>query len=133
MPDHDPYIFLQVFLALSVIGGAWLAASRAVKGSEKEKAKEIQDAVDKAVEAEKGRAHEELEAMQLKLDSRIDAARAEIENLRASFEKDIQHIRETYNGEVKNLGQKLEDLRTEVRNQHGQLVSLITKLIETSR
>jgi uncharacterized protein YPO0396 len=75
-------------------------------------------------------AKEEDARHKLELETRINALKVELDNLRESVEKDMDHMRETYNGEIRNLGQKIEDLRSELRNQHGQLVQLLTKMID---
>jgi uncharacterized protein YPO0396 len=75
-------------------------------------------------------AKEEDAKHRLELDNKINALQVELNNLRENVEKDMDHIRETYNGEIRNLGQKIEDLRSELRNQHGQLVQLLTKMID---
>ncbi len=78
-------------------------------------------------------AKEEDTLIKTKLEARIEALHAELKNLELSVNKDIHHIRETYNGEIRNLGSKIEELRAELRNQHGQLVQLLTKMIEHSQ
>lgn len=67
------------------------------------------------------------------LSNKITQAEDRIEALEKSVEKDLQHMRETYNGEIRNLGQKIEDLRSELRNQHSQMVALLTKMIDNSK
>jgi uncharacterized protein HemX len=65
------------------------------------------------------------------LESKINALQVQLDNLRQNVEKDLEHIRDTYNGEIRNLGDKIEGLRSELRDQHGNLVQLLTKLIDT--
>lgn len=66
-----------------------------------------------------------------KFEADINALKAKLENLEENVNKDMDHLRETYNGEIRNLGNKIEDLRTELRNQHGQLVGLLSKMIDS--
>lgn len=66
------------------------------------------------------------------LESRIDSVEADLEAHRREVVKDLGHIRETYNGEIRNLGEKIEGLRRELRDQHGQLVGLLSEMIKKS-
>lgn len=116
---------LAVAGAISVIGGAWLTVRKVTKDSETQK-KEQAEAILKT-------AREELAAKEMALQARLNALDTRIETLESSVDKDLQHLRETYNGEIRNLGQKIEDLRSELRNQHTQMVSLLTKMIDNSK
>lgn len=62
--------------------------------------------------------------------AQIDELEAKVDNQNISTQKDMTHLRETYNGEIRVLGGKIEDLRSELRNQHGQLVGLLSKMLE---
>jgi uncharacterized protein YPO0396 len=64
------------------------------------------------------------------LHARIELMENKFESLKHEIDKDLEHIKETYNGALANLGEKIEDLRKELRNQHGQLVSLISEFIK---
>lgn len=46
--------------------------------------------------------------------------------------KDLVHLKETYNAEIKVLGEKIETLREDLSNQHQNLVALLTKLIDSN-
>jgi hypothetical protein len=76
------------------------------------------------------KAKEEDAKIKAALESKIMALDAELSNFKESVEKDFSHVRETYNGEIRNLGDKIEDLRTELRGQFSQMVSLLTKMID---
>ena len=41
----------------------------------------------------------------------------------------MEHLKETYKSEISFLGQKIEELRSEVHVQHGQLVALLRMMI----
>lgn len=64
--------------------------------------------------------------------AKIEAVEADLEAHKRDVSKDLQHIRETYNGEIRNLGEKIEGLRRELRDQHGQLVGLLSEMIKKS-
>lgn len=62
-------------------------------------------------------------------DPKFQALAAQIEALEEKTKQETDHIRMTYNSEVKNLGEKIEHLREEVRDQHKQIINLLTELI----
>lgn len=113
---------LAVVGAFATLGGAWLTYKQIQKASKEEaeqnNAKILQEA------------KEEDSKIKVELESKIQALQAQLENLETNVNKDLEHFRETYKGEIRNLGQKIEDLRSELRDQHGNLVQLLTKLIE---
>jgi len=78
-------------------------------------------------------AKEEIALKEAVIEGKLREANQRIDSLEESVNKDLAHIRETYNGEIRNLGQKIEDLRSELRNQHGSLVQLLTKLIDNTK
>jgi predicted RNase H-like nuclease (RuvC/YqgF family) len=71
------------------------------------------------------------ELLYAELDGKIESVKKDLENLRENVEKDMDHMKTTYNGELRNLGDKIEDLRTDLRNQHSQLVELLTAIVST--
>ena len=76
-------------------------------------------------------AKEEDSTLRASLQSQIDAKDVEIKNLKESFAKDIEHLRETHSSQIANLGEKIEQLRDELRDRHGQMVELLSKLIDS--
>lgn len=113
---------LSVSAVITTVGGAWLTIRKIAKDSDRRRKELSAEILQHAKEADA--------AMKVKLESRIHDLENNIQNLKDATEKDINHLRETYNGEIKFLGQKIEELRSEVRNQHTQLVQLLTKLID---
>ena len=116
---------LAVAGAITVIGGSWLTVRKIQQGADASK-KALSEEILKA-------AREELAVKEKDLQARLNQLDTRIETLETSVDKDLQHLRETYNGEIRNLGQKIEDLRSELRNQHTQMVSLLTKMIDNSK
>lgn len=119
-------------VAITTLGGAWLTIKKIARDAAKTKKEQAAEVLHAAKEADA--------EIRLKLDAKIDnkiqaldnkihALDAKVKNLEANVEKDLEHLRETYNGEIRNLGQKIEELRSELRSQHGQLVALLTKMI----
>jgi len=118
--------------AITAIGGAWLTLRKIQKDTRKERdleaARIIHTAKEEIAKA-KVDVFNSREIAKREIDARLEALEVDLKNHKDSVDKDLQHIRETYNGEIRNLGQKIEDLRSELRNQHGQLVQLLTKMI----
>jgi chromosome segregation ATPase len=120
--DFTSQMIMPLAVAITTLGGAYLTVrkiSRDARREKKEQAAEILQA-----------AKEEMSLLKAELEGKIEHVETNLNSLEKSVEKDLSHIRETYNGEIKNLGQKIEDLRSELRNQHGQLVALLTKMID---
>lgn len=107
------------------LGTAWMTVRKIAKDAEKTKKEHAAEILQQA--------KEEIAAKERELQAKIEAAEFRIESLEKSVEKDLQHLRETYNGEIRNLATKIEDLRSELRNQHTQMVSLLTKMIDSSK
>jgi hypothetical protein len=112
-------------VTFTVLGTAWITfkkiASDARK-SRKEQADEILQV-----------AREEDSLLKAKLESRIESVKAQLSNLELNVNKDMTHLRETYSGEIRNLGEKIEELRSDLKNQHGQLVTLLTEMVKKNR
>lgn len=113
---------ISLAVAITTLGGAWLTIRRIARDAEKSKKQHAAAILQSAKEAD--------QSIKLRLESKIHDLEKQMDALKIGIEKDMSHLRETYNGEIKFLGQKIEALREEVRNQHGQLVTLLTKMIE---
>lgn len=114
---------LSIAGIITAVGGAWLTVRKIAKDAKKEQNERDAKILQLAKEA--------LAIKEKEFNHKIKAAEEKIAALEESVNKDLSHIRETYNGEIRNLSQKIEDLRVELRNQHGSLVTLLTKLIES--
>lgn len=106
----------------SGIGALWVLKSRISISREKEK--KVHDAALLQI------AKESDSTIKSNLESKIKELDNKLNLLKESTEKDISHLRETYNSELRFLGEKIEELRKEVHSQHGQLVSLLTKMVD---
>lgn len=119
--------------AISAIGGAWLTVRKVTKDLKKERDLEAAKILQEAKEAG-AKMKAQMEAARAKeineISAKITALEARLNNLEDSVIKDFSHMRETFNGEIRNLGEKIEDLRSDLNSQHGQLVALLTKMIE---
>ena len=78
-------------------------------------------------------AKEEDNLLKAKLEAKITALDSQLMTLEISVNKDMSHLRHTYESEIKNLGTKIEDLRSELKNQHSQLISLLSDIFKKSK
>lgn len=111
--------------AIATLGGAWLTIRKIAKDAAKQKREQAAEILHAA--------KEEDALLKAKLEARIEAVKAQLTNLELNVNKDLDHLKETYSGEIRNLGQKIEELRSELKTQHGQLVTLLTEMIKKSR
>lgn len=76
-------------------------------------------------------AKEEVEKFKTELEEKIKKLENEFELQKASVSKDFDHFRETHNAEIKILGEKIENLRQDISQQHQALVGLLTRLVDS--
>lgn len=113
---------LSIAGAITIIGTSYLTLRKIARDAakaKKEQAAEILQA-----------AKEEDAALKLKLTSKINELESQLEVLEKNIEKDMKYMKESYGAEIKNLGEKIENLRTDLSAQHGSLLALLTKLVD---
>jgi len=119
-------IDLQTLEALAAIGtalgSAWIFVRKIVKDLHKAR----QDQADAIIK----QAREEDSLLKLKLEAKIDGLKTELKSLEFNINKDLNFVKQSHTSELKNLGEKIESLRTELSAQHGSLLALLTKLVE---
>lgn len=118
---ESPEIVGAVLGALGAIGTIAVTFTNLKNSFRKEIDKEIKSAIQTAREI----ADSDIKGFNLRLDS----INKDIDNLKEKIEDDIDNVKNIYNGEIRSLAEKIEGLREEVRHQHTQLVSLLTKLV----
>ena len=91
---------------------------------DRHKAKELSDAILLQEAKEISNKHK------LALEAKIEALSQKINNVEESINKDLVHIKETYNNEVKFLGTQISELKEELRTSLNHVVTLISKLID---
>lgn len=116
---------LSVATAVATIGGAYITVLKIQKSRKEAKEAERQAILDEV--------NQILALKEQEFKAQVEEVSSRVDGLEASVKKDLDHIRETYNGEIRNLGEKIENLRTELRNQHGSLVQLLSKLIDNTK
>lgn len=122
MDALDYQLILPLAGLVTAVGTAIYTVQKVTKNFKSDKKEFKAEIIQEALEADA--------KIKVELEGKVNALKAELENLRVHVEKDLDHIRETYSGEIRNLGNKIEDLRSELREQHGNLVQLLTKMID---
>lgn len=89
----------------------------------------LQAKKDKERQAILDQANEEMKKIREELEEKIDKLELELENQKISINQDLSHFREIHSSEVKNLGEKIENLRYDLTQQHQALLELLTKLV----
>jgi predicted nuclease with TOPRIM domain len=117
----DNALLGQIVIALGGIVSTIFTAQRIMKGLKEERDKENEKILDRALS--------ELEKEKTLLEIKIQACENENERLKEMMEKEIEFVRSTYNTEIKNLGEKIESLKEEVKSQNTQIIGLLSKLI----
>src|ERR1700686_3566149 len=105
--------------AITAVCGSILAFQRLSKGAKKDREHEAQKILEQA--------REEDLVIKSKLESQIDTLNAKIENLELNTEKDLQHIKEIYASDIKSLGEKVDQVREQLNDQHAGVLSLLSK------
>jgi chaperonin cofactor prefoldin len=72
----------------------------------------------------------EVDVIKRDLELKISALENEFEVQKENVIRDFAHMRESYSFEIKVLGDKINDIRDQLNQQHSQLVSLLTQMID---
>ena len=115
-------VILDFVGAISAIGGAWYTILKILREIRKSKKADYDRILDQAKEHNA--------ATKAKLETRIELLEADFHNLEESMAKDFAHIKETQANELRNLGEKIENLREEIKTAHTSLINLLTKLVD---
>lgn len=76
-------------------------------------------------------AKEEMAKIEAELEEKIKRLEIELEAQKMNVSRDLDHLREIYNAEIKALGEKIDDLRSDLSDQHSSMVALLTKLVNS--
>ena len=71
----------------------------------------------------------EISRVKQSLESQIKELETELENQKVNVSKDFDNFRKAHNYEVSALGEKIEQLRDDLSQQHKALLDLLTKLV----
>lgn len=65
-----------------------------------------------------------------RLSKEMETLDNKVKALEAQLMREVEHIKDRHNTDLENLGQKILELKEEMRHQFSQLVSILTKLME---
>lgn len=113
---------LEAASALITLGGAWRSVNYFVTRYKVRKNAYRQSIIDQV--------RNETDKVCKDLETKIEALETELQSQKANVEKDMGHMKEIYNAEIKVLGDKIEDLRQDLQAQHSSTIALLTKLVD---
>ena len=119
----DPNVALEALAAIVTAVGGLYGATRHVLARSKKKREEHRTEV-------LAMAKSELILVKQDLEGKIRKLELELTTQKISISKDFDHFTEIYNNEIKVLGEKIENLREDLSQQHQALVGLLTKLVD---
>ncbi len=77
------------------------------------------------------KATEELTKVKTELEDKIKVLEIELQNQKQNMSRDISHMKEIYNTEIKTLANKIDELKKDLADQHSSMVALLTKLVNS--
>jgi len=119
----DPNIALEAAAgAITAIGGIYTAIKKWIRHSADKKEKYKQDILKQA--------RGEAEKIRRELEEKIEKLEVEVETQKQNIYKDIGFLRESHSNEIRNLTEKIEELREDLKIQHVGILNLLTKLVD---
>jgi glycerol-3-phosphate dehydrogenase len=110
---------------ITAIGGAWLTMRRIARDGARQREEHSAKILQSAKQAD--------QELKLKLENKIHELELQLVGTREGLEKDIEHLREYHSSELKNLSDKIESLREELRQQTTGILNLLTKLVDNKK
>jgi predicted RNase H-like nuclease (RuvC/YqgF family) len=107
--------------AATAIGSTWAAIKHIQYNKKFKKEKERQEILSKA--------SEEMAKIEVKLNVRINQLEIELEAQKLSVSTEFVHVKDTYNSEIRVLGQRIQELRQDLADQHSSMIQLLTRLV----
>lgn len=108
---------------ITAIGGIYTAIRKWVKHAETKRQQYKDDILNQA--------RSEAEKIRQELEDKIQKLEVEVETQKQNIYKDLGYLKESHNTEIRNLSEKIENLREDLKVQHTSILSLLTKLIDT--
>jgi polyhydroxyalkanoate synthesis regulator phasin len=109
--------------AATTLGAAYTAFRHVKYSLQSKKDKYRQDII--------AEAKEEMAKVEAKMSVRINNLEAELSNQKDNMVRDLGHMKEVYNAEIKVLGEKIDSLRSDLQDQHQSMVNLLTRLVNS--
>lgn len=107
---------------LASLVGIWLTMQKILRNVRKEREEYALKILQNAKEADF--------AIKEKLEAKIEKVHAELKNLELNINKDLAHVKEAHSTDLRNLADKIEALRDELRQQSAGTLELLTKIID---
>jgi hypothetical protein len=108
--------------AVSIVSGAWYSVLKILRELRKTK------------KAEADRIIEECKELDLiaknKLEAKINLLEAQLHNIEINVAKDLSNLKESHAVALSNLSEKIESIRDQLNEQHSQLLSFLTRLLD---
>lgn len=118
----DPNVAVEGAVgAITAIGGIYTGFRHILSNYKKKREKYRQSILEEA--------KLEVERVRQDLENKIKEVELELNVQRENVAREMDHLKETYNTEIRILGQRVEELRQDLTLQHGSLMALLTKLV----
>ncbi len=108
--------------AVTAIGGIYAIVKRLMTNSKRKK-EDYRNSILKE-------AKQEVNKLEKELEEKIKKVNFEVQDLRDCISKDIINLKENHAVELKNLSEKIELLREELKSQSSGILILLTKLVD---
>lgn len=118
----DTALIGQVLIALGSIASVFISAQKIINDIKKQKEEENEKLLKRAMD--------EIENQKEMIDLKIDVCFEEVDALKQLVEKDMENLKNIYSNEIKNLSEKVRELREEVKSQNTQIITLLTKMLD---
>jgi gas vesicle protein len=125
----DYSLLIHLCTTIGAIAGAVVAIQKSIRSARIERDAHSEEKNKQSKKILKD-AQEALELVKSQLDAKVQAVDVKVDSLSHSTEKELAHLKELHNNEIKNLGEKIEQLRRQLNDQHTQLLSFLTRLVE---
>lgn len=91
----------------------------------------LQAKKDREKQAILSEAYKKMADVESDLNQKIKNLEIELEAQKINVHRDLDHMREIYNAEIKVLGEKIDSLRQDLQEQHASMINLLTKLVNS--
>lgn len=65
-----------------------------------------------------------------RVESKIEGLESDLEHLKSDVGRDLKNLKELYSNDVRNIADKIENLRDELSTQHSNMLALLTRLVD---
>lgn len=108
---------------VAIVGGLYTGIRRLRSSSKAKKIQEREEILLKAMEG--------ADKIREELETKIKIIEMELKNQKESMSKELHAMRDSYNSEIRILGQRIQELKEDLSQQHQSLVGLLTTLVNS--